>query len=365
MKQYAYWLTRVTILLVLVGRQENARGQARWIHRPADPTMAEIRTRWVADESEEYSLRGHEFEASTIFKLFDRDYFMANLLPKGFINLRNEKDKYARGEFLDAFIGECLLELQKAKRPKKNYKRFTVLKKNNFNFKRSTGLIIFKPKPHPYDRFVIKLFTETPHLFVRPFHKDLEQNCLFNMAGGVSRYLVGFTRVKNLHYMKHRIEKSPYWSSIMAPCIRKWFWLPSETRWFEVIGYGVNGQKEQRIRLPATYAIVSDAIESERGFSMYNKDDAELVLSLARWLKERLDPNITNYMIEKQTGKPVFIDTEHFPTNLGLRETLGYVSYMDWYFKMTRKYLKDSYCRTKKGRLAIRRGQARPFMQCT
>lgn len=364
MGNFLYWPAILVFTGIIGLRCSLLISQARYIHRPDDPNMAEIRTRWL-DDSTEHSLKSYEFEESTIFKLFDLDHFMKNLLPRDTIPLRNDPEKTAHGALLDRYIAECLDELQKTKRVKKSFKNFTVLKKNNFDFKKSAGLIIFKPKHPPYDQFVVKLFSETPHRFVRPFKKDLEQNCLFTMGGGISRYLVGFTRIKNLNYIKHRIENNPYWSTIVGPSPRKWFWLPSDARWFEVKGYKLRGKKAQSTKLPSIYAIVSDAIEAERVFSIYNEDDRTLVLSLAHWLGERLDPNISNYMIEKQCKKVVLIDTEHFPTNLGLRKPLGYTNYSNWYFKMVKKYLQDNFLRTKKARLAIRDGTIPRIMQCT
>jgi hypothetical protein len=38
---------------------------------------------------------------------------------------------------------------------------------------------------------------------------------------------------------------------------------------------------------------------------------------------------------------------------------------MDWYARMVKKYLRDSFFRTKSERLAIRDGKVRCIMQCT
>src|SRR5262249_40850937 len=161
-------------------------------------------------------------------------------------------------------------------------KLFKVLKKNNFDPKHSSGLIIFRPKQYPYSHFIIKVFFETPHKMVRPFTKDLEQNCLFTMAGGISRYLVGFTRLKNLEYVKKRISEHSRFSRVLdAP--RKWFWLPPECRWFEIKGYNIAGKSELKTVLPSCYATIADFIDAERKFSMYNESDKKFVLELVQW----------------------------------------------------------------------------------
>jgi hypothetical protein len=329
----------------------------RGIHRKNDPSLAEIKTRWVGDD-QEYSLKSHEFDAHTLFKLFDYDHIKENLLPEGPISYRNE-NKTVLGSELDAELNDLVTELKKTKRTKKEYKNFKVLKRNNFNHKKSIGALILKFKKHP---FVVKLFIETPHSFVRPYFRDLEQNCLFVMGGGICRYLVGFTRIKNLHYIKQRIAADEYWSKeVDTP--RKWFWLPKKNRWFELKGYNVGGIPEQHVTLPSIYATIADAIEPERVFSASNASDRRKVLSLTTWLEERLDPNIPNYMIEKATGKMVFIDSEHFPTNLGMRKRLEYDSYLTWYSSLVRKYIMENYLRTKKDRMKIRNGKMRPIMR--
>jgi len=351
MKQSCHTLFYIVIITLF------CTGYPRSIHRLDDPGLAEIRTRWV-DDDQEYSLKSYEFEGHTLFKLFDEEHINAHLLPQGPITFRN-KEGSVLGETLDAEINDFVEELKKSKRLKKDYKNFKILKHNNFNTKKTIGALIVKFKKYP---FVVKLFIESPHSFVRPFFRDLEQNCLFFMGGGISRYLVGFTRIKNLNYIKNRISHHKHWSKrVDAP--RKWFWLPKKNRWFELKGFNIQGVPEQKITLPSIYASIADAIDAERVFSRSNEDDRQIILSLTTWLDERLDPNIPNYMLEKKTNKIVFVDTEHFPTNLGMREKLGYTSYFTWWSNMVLKYLTDNFCRTKRQRIDINIGNALPIMR--
>ncbi len=329
---------------------------ARSIHRKHDKGLSEIRTRWL-DEDTEYSLKSYEFDGHTLFKLFDYDHIQQNLFPEGPIKYRGE-DTTVLGNELYEEINDLFEELKKTKHTKKEYKNFKVLKRNNFNAKKSIGALILKFKKYP---FVVKLFMESPHSFVRPYFRDLEQNCLFVMGGGISRYLVGFTRVKNLHYIERKVKGSPYWSS-KVDIIRKWFVLPKKNRWFELRGYNIGGIAERRITLPSIYATIADEVDAERVFSADNEDDRRTVLNLTTWLEERLDPNIPNYMIEKRTGKMVFVDSEHFPTNLGMRKKIGYNSYFTWYSNLVRKYITENYFRTKRCRIAIRDAKIPPIM---
>lgn len=328
----------------------------RSIHRKPDPGQAELRTRWL-DEDKEYSLKSYEFESHTLFHLFDKEHFYKYLLPQGKIKFRN-KEEWVESSVLDDELNKLVEELKKTKHIKKEYKNFKVLKKNNFNAKKCIGALILKFKEYP---FVVKLFIESPRSFVRPFFRDLEQNCLFIMGGGISRYLVGLTRIKNLEYIKYRISQSPYWSE-KVDTIRKWFWMPKKSRWFELVGYNVGGIAKQRTILPSVYATISDHVDAERVFSPSNEDDRRTIISLTTWLDERLDPNIPNYMIEKETKKLVFVDSEHFPTNLGMRKRLGYTSHLTWYSRLVHKYLKENYFRTKRQRIAIRDGKIKPIM---
>lgn len=339
----------------------------RSVHRPPDPNMAELRTRWVdkggdnALKSQEYSLRSYEFEPSAIFEVFDRDYCMRHVLPEGPINFRYNPEKTVGGRTLGALLETFIEDLKKTKQVKKEYERIKILKKSNFNPKLMIGSLIIKFKEYP---FVAKLFFETPRTFVRPGLRDLEQRCLFYMGGGVSRYLSGFTRLKNREFIHDRVQEDPRWKDIID-MPRKWFWLPRNAAWFDVKGYRVGGVPERRTTLPGVYAIIADALEAERVLSSTNEHDKAVIFEFTQWLDQILDPNIANYMVEKHTGKIVFIDTEHFPTNLGLRERIAYRKNaknlmgglpQSMYVQLAGKYLSDAFLRSKQERLNICNG---------
>lgn len=58
-------------------------------------------------------------------------------------------------------------------------------------------------------------------------------------------------------------------------------------------------------------------------------------------------------MIEKDSGKMVIIDTEHFPTMIGLKEPLEFEVYSEWYVKLSIKCLKDNFLRDKHTRRTL------------
>ncbi len=234
-----------------------------------------------------------------------------------------------------------------------------MLKKNNYNTRNGTGALVIAFKNLP---FVIKVFRETPYTFVRPRYRDLEQRCLFKLSGGVSRYLTGFTRIKNLDYIRSHIQNDPTWkTTVDTP--RKWFWIPPETPWFELKGINVNGIPEQTISFPSTYVVVADKIEIERTFTLTDAEDRHLVIGFTTGIGEYPDPNISNYVIDKN-GNVMFLDSEHFPSNLGMREPFNYTTHGTWYSYLVKKFFKDVYFKSKAERLAIRHGTHKEIMPC-
>lgn len=79
-----------------------------------------------------------------------------------------------------------------------------------------------------------------------------------------------------------------------------------------------------------------------------NKENRKFALNFSYKLENRLDPHIDNFMIEKDTGKIVIIDTEHFPSMVGLKEVTHFKSYAQWYMKLAAKGVRDSFFRHKK-----------------
>ncbi|GAG91473.1 unnamed protein product, partial [marine sediment metagenome] len=230
---------------------------------------------------------------------------------------------------------------------KKVFRDFIVLRRRNFNKRKKWGLLILKFKDHP---LVLKVFMENPKGFVSPYSKGFEPIFFFNMGGGANRHLLGFTRVKNLQYIESIIKKDAYWSEkITTP--RKWFWLPKNPKYIELVGRNISGKKLIIKAIPGTYCIIADAITpAGKKFSIFNKAEREQCMTLCNFLDISIDPHIDNYMIEKGTDKIAIVDTEHFPTLVGFKKKYKFTGYWDWYWNLSKKCMGDLLLRSKRDR---------------
>jgi hypothetical protein len=301
--------------------------------------MPMIATRWL-DEDKTYRFKSYYFEEHAIFKKYDEEHIKKQLLPRGAITYHNQKDKTVDGQILCDLAEKLVTEICDKRT---TFSDFKILKNTNFNKRLSAGLLILKYKDYP---FVIKIFRETPESFTNPFNKGWESDFLFIMGCGINRYFSGLTRVKNLEIIRNLIAEDPYWACrVVLP--RKWFWIPQNVRWFELTGYNIGPVSCRSIKLPSVYAIIADAIEVEQTFTMEQPDQVELAIKLGHYLGNRLDPHINNFVIEKETGKIVIIDTEHFAAIMGLKRALAFSSYFSWYFQLSMKCVKDVFGRSK------------------
>lgn len=188
---------------------------------------------------------------------------------------------------------------------------------------------------------------ETPDMFVKPYRKGFVPMFFYFMGGGVNRHLSGFTRIKNAQEFKELITKNPYWQS-RVDMPRKWFWLPSNTRWITIAGANIGKYKQVSIDIPGTYCIVADAISIERTMTLTNPDDRIESMALCNTAKFIIDPHIDNFMIEQNTKKIVIVDTEHFPTMVGFKKEIGqYTSQASWYIDLSCKAADDMFFRDK------------------
>lgn len=310
--------------------------------RPRDPLMPELITCWPG-ESKTYHLRDYCLERHALFQKFDKQYFMDHLLPDDCIPYRLEPDKCVMGSHLKDLVEELLVELS---HQAKKYKHFKILKDSDFNTRVVSGLIIFRFKNYP---FVLKLFIKTPETFARPFSEGLNPRFFFRMGGGINRHLSGFTRIKNLEEIDKKIDASPYWSALIDTP-RKWFLLPKNPRWIELLGKNIGPGPELKTEIPAVYGIIADFIENDASFSLMNSEDRQIALDFAHYLDNRVDAHVDNFMVEKSTGITVLIDTEHFPTMVGLKGKFHYDNYTQWYARLSGKCAKDIFLRTKQQR---------------
>ncbi|MCL5436622.1 MAG: hypothetical protein M1549_01940 [Candidatus Dependentiae bacterium] len=292
-----------------------------------------------------YLLSNSFLEEWAIFDRFDRAFHLRNQPPE-VITYRNEPDKSVTKQELDSVMDHFVAELRKKKKSPDSFTDCIILKDNDFNYRRGCGIIIVKLKKYP---LVLKLLMEKPDTFVNPYSKGFVPTFLFSLGGGINRFIAGFTRIPNLHAINAKIAADPRWSQLVsAP--RKWFWLPKDVLWFTVEGKNFGTAKKLSIDFPSTYGILCDEIIAERTLQISNREDRALALDLAHFIGNRIDPHICNFMIEKGTGKIVFIDTEHFASIVGLREPLTFTSYADWYVKLSNNCFKKSLFRSKETR---------------
>jgi hypothetical protein len=70
--------------------------------------------------------------------------------------------------------------------------------------------------------------------------------------------------------------------------------------------------------MPGTYGIIADAIEPDENDQPSKKNMKEIIKNLCCYLDFCIDFNVDNFIIEHGTKKIVIIDTEHYPTLVGI-----------------------------------------------
>jgi len=316
----------------------------RSIFRMPDSTLPRIQVRYPGD-SKTYEHAESHYE-SILFTIFDEKHFEEHLLPKTEISFRNQPDKSVSGSELAKEIEHLKNEIKSGK---KKFRDFIVLKDGNFNYYLRSGFIVLKFKKYP---FIVKLSIETPQSFTDPFSKGFEPRFFFYMAGGVNRHMTGLTRIKNLEKVLQKLRLHPEWSA-KVDFPRKWFWTPKERPVLEITGHNI-GEKSLNVKIPAIYAVVADEIQAERIFTIFDPNDRKTALDICNYVDHHIDAHINNFRIEKDTNKIVVIDTEHFPTVVGLRELPG-DNYIDWFAYLSKEMVKRTFCRNKYERQQIQK----------
>ncbi len=320
--------------------------KARSLHRPPDPLSPYITTRWDGDKTI-YTHRNFCYEEYPIFRVFDRNYFNKHKLPN-FITY--DENKLVDTQILNNLIEKLLTEIHQKK---KRYSHFIVLQHKNFNRKKKCGLIVLKFKDYP---FVVKLFIETPKTFINPYCKGFEPRFFFVMAGGVNRHISGLTRIKNLELLNQKISHNKNWHGrVKTP--RKWFWLPKNNKLLHITGKNIGNKKELATMLPGTYAIIADAINFDEEIKISHKKRNKIIMQLCNDLELIIDPHSNNFIFKYDEKKNnfyiVIIDTEHFPTIVGLKDKKKFRDHYSWYLYLTKKCFHATFLFTKKQRLAL------------
>lgn len=323
--------------------------------RPYDGSPI-ITTNWIGKKTIN-SLEDSHLEAGPIFKTFDPDYFYAHMLPTTSIPLRYNPEKTVDPEILTSALDNLFYEVRSQE---KKFTDFEVLKKDGFNIKKQAGLLVLKGKEFPLNQFVVKLFMETPRSFIRAYNKGFIAACHFIIGHGATRYMLGFTRLKNLDVVRNMINDDPYWSE-KVDMPRKWFWLPEGYPWIHFTGHYISGYDQIELDAPGAYAIIEDAINVEYEFSIKKKEDRIISVQLCNFLHCQIDPHSNNFVLEKDTGKIIIIDTEHLPTMVSLKEPVHIESYRQWYTHLISQGISEYFWRPKAKRKELQLSQVHPY----
>ena len=279
-----------------------------------------------------------------LFSIFNYHYFYSHLFPKTFIE-KQDKTNIFDCHTINHQIEKLLKEIKKQK---KEYTNFVILKDKNFNRKEQCGLIILKFKDFP---FVLKLFMETPKSFIDPYCKGFDNQFFFYMSGGMNRHIAGLTRVRNLELIQQQIADIPRWKDkIVTP--RKWYWLPKKPHWIHIDGYNIGNEKHIATKVPGTYAIIADCLDTQEDAPLLSlAKRSELIMQLCMDLQLFVDPHGDNFILKYN---PILndytisiVDTEHFPSLVGLKEQPFFSNHLEYYVYLGTKYFQDAFLQTK------------------
>lgn len=313
--------------------------------RPRDPTLPKLTARWACNPEKSYTIYDSHIEEYPLFKIYNDVYFDKHRLPRDEITFRYDETKTVSGLELDKLIERLLCEIKSGKR---KYTDFILLQDKDFNHKKAAGLAVFRYKNFP---FILKLFIETPRSFVNPWMKGILPVWFFYMGGGTNRHITGLTRIHNMCTIRCKLKEIPKWAEFVDTP-RKWFWTPKDLKMIELIGNNIGGKDHLTACIPGTYAIIADAIEQSEEKTIFDQYKRKIALELCNTIDLFIDPHIDNFMIEKCTHKLVIIDTEHFPTLVGLKKKVSYKTYVRWYLGLMHKASYDIFFRNKKERKA-------------
>ena len=294
---------------------------ARSPFRKKDKDLPKITIGWKHSKKA-ISLANWALTEYPIFNVFSEagyDFFYNHILPTDFVSDINNPEQLINCRALNLCIELLLRELKKHK---KQYTHFVVLQDKNFNYKQKCGLLVLQFKNYP---FVLKLFMETPKSFIDPYCKGFENQFFFYMSGGNNRHIAGLTRIKNLELVAEQILNHSRWKDVII-MPRKWYWLPQKPRWMEIKGTNVGEQHEQITTLmPSTYAIIADELDiTEDLHTLSSQAKSELIMQLCMDLHLFVDPHADNFIIKYRPVEKDYtisiVDTEHFPSMVGLKE---------------------------------------------
>lgn len=305
---------------------------------PSVPTMV---TTWHDNTKKKYTLSDSHLELYPIFA-GHHTCIEKYRLPRG--PIAYEPEQQVNGDTLDMLVHELVREVFAQK---KKFSHFTLLQSKNFNYQYPCGLLVLKFNDYP---FVLKLFIETPETMANPYCKGIEPIFFFFMAGGANRHFAGLTRIANKNNLEQRIAQHDRWQT-MIKFPRKWYWTPHKQRYIHITGHNIGGHKKIHTRIPSVYAIVADEIITTEQEPMPKHAKKRLVMEFCNDMHLLVDPHYTNYIFKRdpvtQKLYIYIIDTEHFPTMVGIKNQKEFFSHTRWYTYLVGKCFHDMYSRTK------------------
>jgi hypothetical protein len=171
------------------------------------------------------------------------------------------------------------------------------------------------------------------------------------MSGGMNRHLAGLMRIKNLKLILEQINAHDHWHDIIITP-RKWYWLPKKPRWIEIKGRNIGDKEQIRTLLPSTYAIVADELDTQESLNTLTlHTKSKLIMQLCMDLHLFVDPHADNFIIKYRPETNDYtisiVDTEHFPSMVGLKEEPFFNNHIEWYIYLGAKYFQDAFLQTK------------------
>ncbi len=317
--------------------------------RLADPSLPQVIAQWP-DGSGQTKTTNRYLRYYPLFHFKTSD-FDAHILPNHTITFRSNSSETVSGKKLSSLIEHVKKEIStKRKKIKKGnlLEHFIVLQDKNFSYGKSCGLIVLAFKEYP---FVVKLFMENPDTILDFHATGIEPTFFFYMGGGSNRHLSGFTRLANRDYIANKIQQFDRWANhVELP--RKWFWLPEHHKNIVLTGKNVGGLDHVQTEIPSCYAIIADKMDFSNQLTLFSPEKKrKVIMQLCSDLELSIDPHAKNFSFTEDTTRKQFkitlVDTEHFPTMVGLPKKYRFRNHTEWYLFLVDKCFSDIYLKTK------------------
>lgn len=354
--------------------------------RSQDP-LQELHIRYLKPNSPVHIISNPHLRARPLFGFFNEDYFYKNLVGHGPVTYRDGIGSVS-GDILNAQLEELMKELDEGK---KEYKHFIVLKGKEYYNDQKRGFLVVKFKDYP---FVAKIFIETPEYAFVPRERALQAYAMYIMNGGLGRFEVGFYRIKTRNELYQKLIKDPLWA-VLLDVPEKRYWISRKAPWMIIKGYNFGTKEPLSLTFPSSYAVIADLVAIDSKMSLASRADTQLCLEICRSLDFCIDPNISNFVLEKcrpddcanqakrlvqfdkyakerltnaaarkarriieENKRLVIIDTENFHDLVGIQDIdFNVHNYMAWYIKLAIKFINDKFLTLKSQRRILRTGR--------